>query len=193
MTFRDITPLLGDAEGFTKSITELVHRFADVPVDRVLGMEARGFIIAAPVAYRMGAGFIPVRKAGKLPWAVVREEYQLEYGSDKLEIHRDAIHPGERILVIDDVLATGGTAAATCRLVEALGGVVVGLGFLIEIEDLGGRERLAGSPGREPGHRTDGRRRSCSALAPPPERDGRRADPAAHRVPPAAPEGVGRA
>lgn len=144
VTFRDITPLLGDAEGFTRSITELVHRFADVPVDRVLGMEARGFIVAAPVAYRMGAGFIPVRKAGKLPWAVVREEYQLEYGSDKLEIHRDAIHPGERILVIDDVLATGGTAAATCRLVEALGGVVVGLGFLIEIEQLGGRSQLKG-------------------------------------------------
>ena len=136
VTFRDITPLLGDAEGFSKSITELVHRFGDVPVDRVLGMEARGFIVAAPVAYRMGAGFIPVRKAGKLPWAVVREEYQLEYGSDKLEIHRDAIHPGERILVIDDVLATGGTAEATCRLVEALGGVVVGLGFLLEIEAL---------------------------------------------------------
>ncbi len=144
VTFRDITPLLGDAEGFNKSITELVHRFGDVPVDRVLGMEARGFIIAAPVAYRIGAGFIPVRKAGKLPWAVVREEYQLEYGSDKLEIHRDAIHPGERILVIDDVLATGGTAAATCRLVEALGGIVVGLGFLLEIEELGGRERLKG-------------------------------------------------
>ncbi len=144
VTFRDITPLLGDAEGFSKSITELVHRFADIPVDRVLGMEARGFIIAAPVAYRIGAGFIPVRKAGKLPWAVVREEYQLEYGSDKLEIHRDAIHPGERILVIDDVLATGGTAAATCRLVEALGGVVIGLGFLLEIEELGGRERLKG-------------------------------------------------
>ena len=144
VTFRDITPLLGDAEGFTKSITELVHRFESVPVDRVLGMEARGFIIAAPVAYRIGAGFIPVRKAGKLPWAVVREEYQLEYGSDKLEIHRDAIHPGERILVIDDVLATGGTAQATCRLVEALGGKVVGLGFLIELEELGGRERLTG-------------------------------------------------
>ena len=90
----------------------------------------------------MGAGFIPVRKAGKLPWAVVREEYQLEYGRDKLEIHRDAIHPGERILVIDDVLATGGTAEATCRLVEALGGKVVGLGFLIELSALGGRTRL---------------------------------------------------
>ena len=110
----------------------------------MLGIEARGFIIAAPVAYRMGAGFVPVRKAGKLPWAVVREDYSLEYGQDKLEIHRDAIHPGERILVIDDVLATGGTAAATVRLVEALGGVVVGVGFLIELEDLGGRAKLAG-------------------------------------------------
>ena len=89
-----------------------------------------------------GAGFVPVRKAGKLPWAVVREEYELEYGTDKLEIHRDAIHPGERILVIDDVLATGGTAAATGRLVEALGGVIVGLGFLLELADLGGRDRL---------------------------------------------------
>ena len=105
----------------------------------MLGMEARGFIVAAPVAYRSAPAFVPVRKAGKLPWAVVREEYSLEYGTDKLEMHRDAIHPGERILVIDDVLATGGTAAATCRLVEALGGVVVGLGFLIEIGGLGGR------------------------------------------------------
>lgn len=144
VTFRDITPLLGDSEGFSKAITELVQRFEGLPVDRVLGMEARGFIIAAPIAYCLGAGFIPVRKAGKLPWAVVREEYQLEYGSDKLEIHRDAIHPGERILIIDDVLATGGTAEATCRLVEALGGKVAGLGFLIEIGELNGRERLKG-------------------------------------------------
>ncbi len=146
VTFRDITPLLGDAGGFSRAVDELVHRFAGVGVDRVLGMEARGFILAAPVAYRLHAGFIPVRKAGKLPWAVVREEYSLEYGSDKLEIHRDAIHPGERILVIDDVLATGGTAEATCRLVEALGGEVVGLGFLIELDELGGRERLQGRP-----------------------------------------------
>jgi len=142
-TFRDITPLLGDAEGFSRSITELVHRFGDIPIDRVLGMEARGFIVAAPVAYRMGAGFIPVRKAGKLPWAVVREEYHTATGPDKLEIHRDAIHPGERILVIDDVLATGATAAATCKLVEALGGVVVGLGFLIEISAKAGRQHLS--------------------------------------------------
>jgi adenine phosphoribosyltransferase len=144
VTFRDITPLLGDAEGFRRSIDELVERFEGVQVDRVLGMEARGFIVAAPVAYRLGASFVPVRKAGKLPWAVVREQYQLEYGSDKLEIHRDAIHPGEHILVIDDVLATGGTAQATCRLVEALGGEIVGLGFLLELTELGGRERLAG-------------------------------------------------
>ncbi|MEY4229675.1 MAG: adenine phosphoribosyltransferase [Actinomycetota bacterium] len=142
VTFRDITPLLGDGPAFGRAIDALVLRFVGVEVDRVLGMEARGFIVAAPVAKEIGAGFVPVRKAGKLPWAVVREEYSLEYGSDKLEMHRDAIHPGERVLVIDDVLATGGTAAATCRLVEELGGVVVGLGFLIEIGDLGGRGRL---------------------------------------------------
>lgn len=142
VTFRDITPLLGDPDAFARSVNELVDKFVDVPVDRVLGVEARGFILAAPVAYRMHAGFVPVRKAGKLPWAVAREEYNLEYGSDKLEIHRDAIHPGERVLVIDDVLATGGTAAATCRLVEALGGVVAGLGFLIELPALGGRAAL---------------------------------------------------
>jgi adenine phosphoribosyltransferase len=142
VTFRDITPLLGHAQGFSDSVTELTKRFADVPADRVLGIEARGFIVAAPVAYRMGAGFVPIRKAGKLPWAVVREQYHLEYGSDSLEMHRDAIHPGERVLVIDDVLATGGTAAAACRLVEELGGQVVGLGFLIELESLGGRARL---------------------------------------------------
>ena len=144
VSFRDITPLLGDGKGFARAIDELADKFAGVQADRVLGMEARGFIIAAPMAYRMGAGFVPVRKAGKLPWAVVREEYSLEYGRDKLEIHRDAIHPGERILVIDDVLATGGTAAATVKLVEALGGVVVGVGVLIELEDLGGRSRLDG-------------------------------------------------
>jgi adenine phosphoribosyltransferase len=144
VTFRDITPLLGNADGFRRAVDELADRFADVTVDRVVGVEARGFILAAPVAYRLGAGFVPVRKAGKLPWAVAREEYELEYGTDKLELHRDAIHPDERILVIDDVLATGGTAAATARLVQALGGDIVGLGFMIELTDLGGRQRLAG-------------------------------------------------
>jgi adenine phosphoribosyltransferase len=130
VTFRDITPLVGDGHALTRSIDDLV--------------DSRGFIFGAAVAYRLGAAFVPVRKAGKLPWAVVREEYDLEYGSDKLEIHRDAIHPGEQILVIDDVLATGGTAAATARLIETLGGEIIGLGFVIELTELGGRSRLGG-------------------------------------------------
>ena len=142
VTFRDITPLLGDGTMFAAAVNGLVENFNGLAVDRVVGIEARGFIFASAVAYRVGAGFVPVRKAGKLPWAVVREEYQLEYGTDKLEIHRDAIHPGERILVVDDVLATGGTAAATARLVETLGGVIAGLGFVVELDELGGRARL---------------------------------------------------
>ena len=142
VTFRDITPLLGDAAAMAQAVNGLVEQLEGTPIDRVVGVEARGFIFGAAVAYRAGAGFVPVRKAGKLPWAVVREEYSLEYGSDKLEIHRDAIHPGERILIIDDVLATGGTAAATAKLVETLGGVVAGLGFLLEIDGLSGREKL---------------------------------------------------
>jgi len=143
VTFRDITPLLGNSDGFARAVDELCNRFTASDIQRVVGVEARGFIPAAAVAYRLGAGFVPVRKAGKLPWAVAREEYSLEYGTDKLEIHRDAIHPDERILVIDDVLATGGTASATARLIETLGGTIIGLGFLIEITALGGRERLA--------------------------------------------------
>lgn len=142
VTFRDITPLLGNAAALASSIDAMVVQFEGVSIDRVVGVEARGFIFGAAMAYRAGAGFVPVRKAGKLPWAVVREEYSLEYGSDKLEIHRDAIHPGERILIVDDVLATGGTAAATAKLVEALGGVVVGLAVLLEIDELQGRAKL---------------------------------------------------
>ncbi len=142
ITFRDITPLLGNEAAFGRAIDDLVTRFHDVSVDRVVGVESRGFILAAPVAYRLRSGFVPVRKPGKLPWAVAREEYELEYGRDKLEIHRDAIHPNEKILIVDDVLATGGTAAATGRLVETLGGTIVGFGFLLELGALGGRERL---------------------------------------------------
>jgi adenine phosphoribosyltransferase len=142
VTFRDITPLLGDADAFRRAVDELSEPYRDSAIDRVVGVEARGFIPAAAVAYTLGAGFVPVRKAGKLPWAVAREEYELEYGRDKLEIHRDAIHPDERILVVDDVLATGGTASATARLVTTLGGVIVGLAFLIELAALGGRDRL---------------------------------------------------
>ena len=129
-----------------RAVDALVDGFPGSRVDRVVGVEARGFIFASAVAYRIGAGLVPVRKAGKLPWAVVREEYDLEYGSDKLEIHRDAIHPDERILIIDDVLATGGTAAATARLVETLGGVIAGLGFVIELDGLGGRAHLGERP-----------------------------------------------
>lgn len=144
IVFKDITPLLAHAEAFRQTIDSLVDRFADAGVDKVLGVEARGFIAAAPVAYRFGAGFVPVRKAGKLPWQIEKEQYELEYGTDLLEIHRDAIAPGQRALIVDDVLATGGTAAATVRLVEKLGGVVVGLGFLIELAFLDGRSKLEG-------------------------------------------------
>jgi len=144
VVFRDITPLLGDAAAFGRAVDDLVTALDDLVVDRVVGVEARGFILAAPVAYRLRAGFVPVRKPGKLPWAVAREEYQLEYGTDRLEIHRDAVRPDERILIVDDVLATGGTAAATCSLVEELGAQVVGCAFLIGLPSLGGRDRLAG-------------------------------------------------
>lgn len=146
VNFRDITPLLGHAATFAAAVDGLVGEFDGLAIDRVVGVEARGFIFASAVAYRIGAGLVPVRKPGKLPWAVVREEYQLEYGFDKLEIHRDAIHPGEQILIIDDVLATGGTAAATARLVETLGGVIAGLGFVIELDDLGGRAHMGERP-----------------------------------------------
>ena len=116
VTFKDITPLLADKKAFAYTIDAIAHHFDRDEIDKVLGIEARGFIIAAPLAYRFVAGLIPVRKAGKLPWEVESEEYILEYGTDLLEIHRDAIEPGERILIVDDVLATGGTAAATAVL-----------------------------------------------------------------------------
>ncbi|MDQ6697931.1 MAG: adenine phosphoribosyltransferase [Actinomycetota bacterium] len=143
VTFKDITPLLGDAKAFRATVDALADHFAQRRIDRVLGIEARGFILAAPVAYRFGAGFVPVRKAGKLPWEIERQEYELEYGTDLLEIHRDAVRPGEQILIVDDVMATGGTAAATARLVEKLGGTVVGFAFIIELAFLGGRARIA--------------------------------------------------
>jgi adenine phosphoribosyltransferase len=142
VTFKDITPLLNDPVAFAGTVDALAGAFITAKVDRVLGVEARGFIFAAPVAYRLGAGFVPVRKAGKLPWEIEREEYVLEYGTDLLEVHRDAVHPGERVLIVDDVLATGGTAAATARLVERVGGEVVGFGFLIELGFLGGGAQL---------------------------------------------------
>ena len=142
VVFKDITPLLAHAEGFRATVDAIAACFDGEKVDKVLGVEARGFILAAPVADRLGAGFVPVRKAGKLPWEIEQQEYELEYGSDLLEIHRDAVHPGERALIVDDVLATGGTAAATVRLVERLGGEVVGLGFALELSFLSGRSKL---------------------------------------------------
>jgi len=143
VTFKDITPLLADEEAFRFSVDALAAPFEGA-VDKVVGIEARGFILAAPIAYRFGCGFVPVRKAGKLPWDVEKEEYVLEYGTDLLEIHGDAVRPGQRVLIIDDVLATGGTAAATVRLVEKLGARVVGLGFVIELAFLQGRAQLEG-------------------------------------------------
>ena len=142
--FKDITPLLGDAAAFKFAVDAIADHFGGTRVDKVLGVEARGFIIAAPIAYRFGAGFVPVRKAGKLPWEIEQEEYELEYGTDALEVHRDAVAPGQSVLIVDDVLATGGTAAATVRLVERLGGTVAGLGFIVELAFLTGRSRLEG-------------------------------------------------
>src|SRR3954454_7443267 len=142
--FKDITPLLADVDAFRFAVDAIADHFAGNDVDKVLGVEARGFIIAAPVAYRFGAGFVPVRKAGKLPWEIERVEYELEYGTDLLEVHRDAVAPGDRVLIVDDVLATGGTAAATARLVEKLGGEITGLAFVLELGFLDGRAKLPG-------------------------------------------------
>lgn len=146
VVFRDITPLLSDPVAFKRAVDALCEPFADQSIDLVLGVEARGFILAGPVAYRFGAGFVPVRKAGKLPWEIEREEYELEYGTDLLEIHRDAVKPGDRVLVVDDVMATGGTARAAARLVERLEAELVGVAVLIELEFLGGRATLDGRP-----------------------------------------------
>lgn len=141
--FKDLTPLLGHAGALRFSVDALVGHFSSSQVDKVVGIEARGFIVAAPVAYCLRAGFVPVRKPGKLPWRVESRRYSLEYGSDCLEVHADALAPGDSVLVVDDVLATGGTAAAAVGLVERLGAEVVGLGVVAELVGLGGRQRLA--------------------------------------------------
>jgi len=142
VTFKDITPLLADPGALWGCIEALASAFEGHGVDKVVGIEARGFILAAPVAVRLGAGFVPVRKAGKLPWEVHSETYDLEYGTDTLAVHADGVVPGDRVLIIDDVIATGGTAAATVELIVRLGATVVGLGFLVELGFLGGRRRL---------------------------------------------------
>jgi adenine phosphoribosyltransferase len=144
IVFRDITPVLADPIAFSTIIDLIVVHFGRGNVDKVVGIEARGFILAAPVAYHFGAGVVPVRKKGKLPAATLDEEYSLEYGSASLEIHRDAVSPEERVLVVDDVLATGGTARAAASLVERIGGKVCGISCLIELDALRGREKIEG-------------------------------------------------
>jgi adenine phosphoribosyltransferase len=142
--FYDITTLLKDKAGFRKVIDTLTDRIRPYGADVVLGIEARGFIFAPALAYHLGAGFVPVRKPKKLPAETERISYELEYGMDTLEIHKDAVKPGMRVVIADDLLATGGTALATVRLVEKLGGKVMATSFVIELDDLKGRERLAG-------------------------------------------------
>ncbi|HEX6843757.1 MAG TPA: adenine phosphoribosyltransferase [Actinomycetota bacterium] len=144
IVFKDITPVLADPIAFSTIIDLIVVHFGRGNVDKVVAIEARGFILGAPVAYHFGAGVVPVRKKGKLPHRTEGEVYALEYGSAELEIHTDAVSPGERILIVDDVLATGGTARAAANLVERIGGKVCGIACLIELEFLGGRDRLAG-------------------------------------------------
>src|SRR3954452_23690097 len=142
INFYDITTLLKDKAGFRETIDELQAHYRSTPVDVVVGIEARGYFFAPAMAHALGAGFVPVRKPKKLPHKVKSVDYQLEYGTDQLEIHSDAIEPGQRVLIIDDVLATGGTASAVARLVELLEGNVAGLGFVIELTFLRGREKL---------------------------------------------------
>lgn len=141
--FRDITTLLKDADGLREVIDSFVERYRDVPVDIVVGLEARGFILGGAVAYRLGKGFVPVRKKGKLPYRTERHEYELEYGTDVIEMHVDAIAPGDRVLIVDDLLATGGTALAAAKLVEKLGGAIVEMAFIVDLPDVGGRARIA--------------------------------------------------
>ena len=144
IVFKDITPLLANEIAFSTVIDLIVVHFGRGNVDKVVGIEARGFIIASPVAYHFGAGFVPVRKKDKLPWHTEAAEYALEYGTATLEIHKDAVTPGERVLIVDDVLATGGTARATADIVERSGGKVVGVACLIELDFLKGRSQLEG-------------------------------------------------
>jgi len=140
--FRDITSLLKDPIGFRITIDELVRRYADMEIDKVIGIEARGFIVGAPLAYALGKGFVPIRKKGKLPAETIGHDYELEYGTDRIEIHTDAITPGERVLLVDDLIATGGTAEAATKLIEKIGGTIVECCFVIDLPDIGGRKRL---------------------------------------------------
>ena len=140
--FRDITTLLKDPVGFQLTIDDLLRRYKDVKIDKIAGIESRGFILGAPLAYALGKGFIPIRKKGKLPGETIGHDYELEYGTDRIEIHTDAISKGERILLVDDLIATGGTAEAACKLIEKMGGRIVECCFIIDLPDIGGHARL---------------------------------------------------
>ncbi|MDU2065137.1 MAG: adenine phosphoribosyltransferase [Sporomusaceae bacterium] len=146
ISFKDITTLLQKGPAFHDAIATIAEHFASEQIDLVVGPEARGFVIGAPVAYALKAGFIPVRKPGKLPAPTLKFSYDLEYGKDCLEIHQDAVQKGQRVIIIDDLLATGGTTLATIDLIEKLGGIVVGIGYLIELQELKGREKLGNYP-----------------------------------------------
>ena len=142
--FRDITTLVGNGEAYRQVIDEFVAHVRPLGVDVILVLDARGFLVGSPVAYVLGTGVVPIRKAGKLPWKTYHVEYALEYGTDAFEMHQDAIQPGQRVAILDDLLATGGTARAACELVEMAGGIVATLGFVVELTDLGGRKKLEG-------------------------------------------------
>lgn len=146
VVFKDITPVLGDPDAFSALVTAMAEPYHGQGITKVAGIEARGFTLATPVAGKLGAGFVPLRKPGKLPYETVREEYQLEYGTDSLEVHVDAMTPGERVLLVDDVIATGGTAAAAIRLLRAVGAEVVGFSVFIELVFLNGASKLDGVP-----------------------------------------------
>ncbi|MEI6613528.1 MAG: adenine phosphoribosyltransferase [Chrysiogenales bacterium] len=144
--FKDITTLLQDGDALRQAINQMVKKYLDAGIDKVVGIEARGFIFGGILAYKLACGFVPARKPGKLPYRTIREEYTLEYGTNALEIHEDSITPGEKVLIVDDLLATGGTALATAKLVEKLGGEVVAIEFMIELGFLQGREKLLKYP-----------------------------------------------
>ncbi|MGB3492405.1 MAG: adenine phosphoribosyltransferase [Elainellaceae cyanobacterium] len=144
--FRDITTLLSNPDGLKFAIDQLAEKFSDYSIDYVVGMESRGFIFGTPIAYCLGAGFVPVRKPGKLPADVHRVEYELEYGSDRLEVHQDAFPVSSNVLIVDDLIATGGTAAATAQLIKQANCNLVGFGFIIELSDLAGRQKLPNVP-----------------------------------------------
>ncbi len=140
--FRDITTLLKDAHGLKDVVKELKQRYEGVPIDIIVGIESRGFILGGVLAHELGIGFVPIRKPGKLPAEVVSEEYELEYGKDKIEVHTDAIQKGDKVLVVDDLIATGGTAVAACNLIKRLGGDIIECSFIVELPDLKGRKKL---------------------------------------------------